>query len=208
MPYIKAADWREIKEKLNDFDKLKQAAANQANTLREPERTPAPTPKQDNFAGLKEAIAQDAKEFDANTIAQALMNDVCFPLNCREEAFIMEEGRAVRAQPFRFTDGTYKVVSQEMLDQILKETQVDAIEWQSESYDCEDIARKFVTRCVDLGVNSIGRVMSWSGSHAFCIAVIRDGDAIKFVFIEPQTDQYVEAGAGKYSLENALIVIS
>lgn len=161
-----------------------------------------------DFADLKAAIAEEAVEIDTNKIANAFLNQVCIPFNCREDAFIMEKGESVRVQPFRFTDGSYKVVDRRMVDRILRETQVDAIEWEAEEYDCEDIARKFVTRCADLGLNSIGRVMSWSGGHAFCVAVVISGKDIDFLFIEPQTDQIVDVGKGKYSLDNALIVIS
>lgn len=157
---------------------------------------------------LMAAIAGDASEVDANTIANALLNKVCVPHNCREDAFVMEKGESVRVQPFRLTDSSYKVVSRSMLERILKETQIDAIVWQESDYDCEDIARKFVTRCVDLGINSVGRVMSWSGNHAFCVAVVKDGNGVDFVFLEPQTDQIVDVLEGKYDLNNALIIIS
>lgn len=160
------------------------------------------------FADLKAAIAKDVREVDANTIANALLNTICIPHNCREDVFIMEEGRSVRGQPFRFTDSTYKVMSRQMLQRVLQETQIDAVEWQQNSYDCEDIARKFVTRCVDLGINSVGRVMSWSGKHAFCVAIVQSGDGVDFVFLEPQTDQIVTRLEGNYDLSNALIVIS
>ena len=95
-----------------------------------------------------------------------------------------------------------------MLTRILEETAVDAIQWQAEGYDCEDIARKFVTRCCDLGINSVGRVMAWSGSHAFCVAIVQDGASVDFVFVEPQTDQIVEKFEGMYDISDALIIIS
>ena len=192
MPYVKVAEWREIQAKLASMK----------------DTPPPPTFIGEDHAGLKSDIAQDAVEVHADVIAQGLLEDVCIAKNCRENAFVMEEGKSVRTQPFRLTDSSYKVVSREMLKRILEETQVDAIKWQAEGYDCEDIARKFVTRCADLGVNSVGRVMSWSGKHAFCIAVVQLGTDIEFVFIEPQTDQIIDAGSGKYDLENALIVIS
>lgn len=164
--------------------------------------------KGNDFSDLIEAISGDVKEVGANDVANMLLNDVCIKHNCREDVFIMEKGDNVRGQPFRLTDSTYKVVGDDMFDRILRETQVDAIQWQSNDYDCEDIARKFVTRCVDLGINSVGRVMSWSGGHAFCVAIIQDGKGVKPVFVEPQTDQIIESLTGKYSLDNALIVIA
>ena len=183
MPYIKSADWCRIQQQLRK-------------------------PESEDFSDLKLAIAEDAQNYSANDIANTLLNDVCVKLNCREEAFVMEKGESVRVQPFRLTDGTYKVVSRSMLTRILEETQIDAIAWQAESRDCEDIARDFVSRCVQLGINSVGRVCSWSGTHAFNIAIVQEGDGVEFVFIEPQTDEIITILEGKYDLSNALIIIS
>lgn len=164
--------------------------------------------KVDPFADLKAAIAEDVREVDANTVANALLNRICIPHNCREDVFIMEEGRSVRGQPFRLTDRHYKVVSRDMLARILDETKVDALEYEAQAFDCEDFARRLVSRAVSLGINSVGRVMSWSGEHAFNIAIVQRGDGVEVVFIESQTDQIVTVLEGNYDLSNALIVIS
>ena len=192
MPYIKASEWKATQDKIAELEKRATAG----NVVHDP------------FAGLRQAIDDDSEDVSSADIGNALLNQVCVTMDCRETAFIMEKGESVRTQPFRLTDGTYKVVTRETIERLVKETKVDEIEWTAEEYDCDDIARKFVTRCVDLGLNSVGRVMSWSGKHAFNIAVIREGDGIEFVFIEPQTDEFVVAGVGNYSLENALIIIS
>ena len=97
MPYIKSADWCRIQQQLRK-------------------------PESEDFSDLKLAIAEDAQNYSANDIANTLLNDVCVKLNCREEAFVMEKGESVRVQPFRLTDGTYKVVSRSMLTRILEET--------------------------------------------------------------------------------------
>ena len=191
MPYIKAREWADIQQKLAQG------------------RSAAEPPDADRFADLKRQIKRDAKVVKADIVANDLLNKVCIPFNCRESAFIMEKGESVRTQPFRLVDSEYNIVSLTTIGRVLKETKVDEIEWTSESYDCDDIARKFVTRCADLGLNSVGRVMSWSGGHAFCVAIVKTGGRdVDFVFIEPQTDEIIEPGKGKYSLENALIVIS
>ena len=192
MPYIKASEWKATQDKIAELEKQ----ATQGNVVYDP------------FAALRQAIDDDSEDVSSGEIANALLNQVCVGMDCRESAFIMEKGESVRTQPFRLTDGTYKVVTRETIERLVKETKVDEIEWTAEEYDCDDIARKFVTRCVDLGLNSVGRVMSWSGKHAFNIAVIREGNGIEFVFIEPQTDEFIEPGDGAYSLENALIIIS
>lgn len=171
-----------------------------------------PAKKADAHAGLKADIQADIKVYDANTVAQAMLHEVIAPKNnrnqSRESVMSMETGETLKVQPFRLTDATYKVVSREMLDRIMAETAVDAIEWQAEDYDCEDIARKFVTKCCDLGINSVGRVMAWSGQHAFCVAVVQDGPSVDFVFIEPQTDEIITEFTGNYDISNALIIIA
>jgi len=169
-------------------------------------------PKADAHAGLKADIQADVKVYDANIIANTLLHEVIAPKSnrnqSRESVMSMETGETLKVQPFRLTDATYKVVSREMLQRILDETKVDAIEWQAEEYDCEDIARKFVTRCCDLGINSVGRVLAWSGQHAFCIAIVQDGPSVDFLFIEPQTDAIITEFTGNYDISNALIIIA
>ena len=161
---------------------------------------------------LKAAIAGDVREYDASVLSQALLHEVVAPKDdkqrCREEVMCMETGEMHKMQPFRFTDAKYDVVSREMLDRILKETQVDQIKWVEEKMDCEKIARKFVTLATDLGVDSVGRVKSWSGGHAFCIAAVQDGASVDFVFFEPQNDKIITEFEGNYDMSNALIIIS
>lgn len=168
--------------------------------------------KADVHAGLKADIQANVKVYDANIIANTLLHEVIAPKGnrnqSRESVMSMETGETLKVQPFRLTDATYKVVSRDMLQRILDETKVDTIEWQAEEYDCEDIARKFVTRCCDLGINSIGRVLAWSGQHAFCVAIVQDGPSVDFVFIEPQTDEIITEFTGNYDISNALIIIA
>ena len=177
-------------------------------------REPEPAVPEPNEAdpvqkdGFQDAINADLTEFSAKQVGQALLDKVCIPYGCREKVFIMEKGDSVRAQPFRLTDKYYKVLPIDRIQLVLDKTKVDEIEWEAEEYDCDDIARKLVTRCVDLGINSVGRIMSWSGEHAFCIAIVYDGDELDFVFIEPQTDEIITSLEGKYDLSNALIIIS
>lgn len=168
-------------------------------------------PRQTNasdFSELSEAIRESVRDVDVSEVANLLLNKVCIPLNCREDAFIMETGETVRAQPFRTTDKIYSVPTFEMLQRVLRETQVDAIKWQRETMDCEKIARLFTTRCCDLGIDSVGRVCSWSGGHAFCVAIVFKGENLDVVFIEPQTDEIITELTGKYDLTNAFMLLS
>lgn len=162
------------------------------------------------FAELIEAIKADAKMFTADEVAEALMQKVCIPYDSREAVFIMETGEKHRAQPFRLTDSEYMLVTEATMLRVLKETKVDEIEWQAEKYDCEKISKKLVMRCIELGLNSVGRVTAWSGEHAFCIAAVRDGKhGINFMCIEPQTDQIVVPNSEqKYNISNALMILS
>lgn len=189
----------------------KEDGEKRAEVETKPNTTIKPRVVGEEFEEINNLIAQDAVEVGADVVAEALLNDVCVKHGCREKVFIMEKGDFVRAQPFRLTDSQYQVVSKQTIKQILDTTAVDKIDWEAEEYDCDDIARKLVTRCVDLGINSVGRVMSWSGKHAFCIAVVQGEDtetSIEFVFIEPQTDEIITSLEGKYDLSNALIIIS
>ena len=176
--------------------------------------------KADAHAGLKADIQADMKVYDAGVVGQALLHKVCIRDGnrdfCRSEEMEIETGDIKRVQPFKLTDAKYTVLSLDMLNRVLAETEVDKIEWRAEDYDCEDIARKFATRCCDLGINSVGRVLSASGEHAFNIAIIQDGASVDVVFIEPQTDQFVEPVSFKpgteehnnYNMYNASMIIS
>ncbi|MDE0016084.1 MAG: hypothetical protein OXU51_07860 [Candidatus Poribacteria bacterium] len=176
--------------------------------------------KADAHAGLKADIQADMKVYDAGVVGQALLHKVCIRDGnrdfCRSEEMEIETGDIKRVQPFKLTDAKYTVLTRDMLNRVLSETEVDKIEWQAEAYDCEDIARKFATRCCDLGINSVGRVLSASGEHAFNIAIIQDGASVDVVFIEPQTDQFVEPVSFKpgteehnnYNMYNASMIIS
>ena len=225
----------EVAEDVTDLFTKDSAEASTGNALAdseepasdpEPSESPAAEVSEDDDATFPEAekkqaeptgnlemdIQADVKAYAANTVAQALLHEVIAPKDnreqCRENVMVIENGETISVQPFRLTDATYKVVSREMLQRILEETKVDAIQWQAEAYDCEDIARKFVTRCCDLGINSVGRVMAWSGGHAFCIAIVQDGASVDFVFIEPQTDTIIEKFEGMYDISDALIIIA
>ena len=68
------------------------------------------------------------------------------------------------------------------------------------------------------GLNSVGRVKSWSGGHAFNAAVVSVGDGdLELVFFEPQDqtkdkivteEEILGDENSKYSLENALVIIA
>ena len=189
MPYVKARDYKQMQDELKRL------------------RSQSDSP---DFSGLKETIKNDTFKVGMNDVGRLLMQEVAIKLNCRHDAVVMEQpGKTVRVQPFMLTDSVYNVVSQSTLKRIMKETQGDRIKYQSEEYDCEDFARRFVQSCVDLGVNSVGRVLSASARHAFNIGIVHQNKKrLTVVFIEPQADTFVEAGKRGYEMNDALMVIS
>ena len=191
MPYIKAAEWKQIQERLNNPPQVIQAPQ-----------------KSDIDADLKKVIDENKKAFNVGELMHAMTYKVVVPLKCREDGFIMEKNESVRVQPFRFTDSRYQVLDRETLIHVLKETKIDAKKYEREGYDCEDFARKLVQRFVDLGVNSVGRVFSWSGEHCFNVACVYSGDDIEIVFLEAQTDAIIDKLEGNYNLDNALMIIA
>ena len=177
--------------------------------------------KVDIPTGLKADIQADLKVYDANTVGQALLHKVCIRNGnrnfCRSEEMEIETGDIKRVQPFKLTDAKFNVLTREMLDRVLAETEVDKIEWRAEEMDCEKIARKFCSVFTDLGIDSVGRVLAASGEHAFVIALVQDGASVDVVFIEPQTDAYIEpvsfdpasgVEVDKYNMYNASMIIS
>ena len=184
----------------------------------EPEPEPEPDAASDNdtaadegtapdFTELMAAVEEDVKEYSQAVVNTAFYAEVCKKFNCWETVQLRDGGTG-QSYPLRLPDGEYYVPSREMLDRILKETKVDEVEWVKDKEDCEDIARLFVQRCNDIGINSVGRVMAWSGGHAFCVAVVQDGTSVDFVFLEPQTDQIITDMKDMYDISNALIIIS
>ncbi len=158
---------------------------------------------------LSAVIAQDVKPYKIVEVINAAMNHPKLR-NARELVMKPETGQMEKVQSFRLTDGTFMVPSREVFERVVAETKIDEVEWVKDVTDCEDISLRFNARCIELGLNSCGRVMSWSGGHCFIIAIVRDGDSLGFAFLEPQTDQFLtdEVGEGQYSLENCLILIN
>ena len=159
------------------------------------------------FPDLREFVAHDMKEYTQETVNAAFYSEVCKKFNCWE-TIQLRNGEKGQSYPLRLPDAKYFVPSREMLDRILKETKVDEVEWVKDKEDCEDIARLFVQRCNDIGINSVGRVCAWSGGHAFCVAIVQDGTSVDFVFLEPQTDEIITDMSDMYDITNALIIIS
>ena len=158
---------------------------------------------------LKARIASDVKPYKVAEVINAAMNHPKLR-HARELVMKPETGVMEKVQSFRLTDGTFMVPSREVFERVVLETKIDEVEWVKDVADCEDISLRFNARCIELGLNSCGRVMSWSGGHCFIIAIVRDGDSLGFAFLEPQTDEFLTdaLGEGQYSLDNCLILIN
>lgn len=158
---------------------------------------------------LSALVSLDVYPFSAADVANAIMNHPQLR-DARELVMKPETGVMEKMQSFRFTDGTFMVPSRETFQRLVAETKIDEVEWVKEVSDCEDICLRFNARCIELGINSCGRIMSWSGGHCFIIAIVRDGDSLGFAFLEPQTDKFLtdEVGEGRYALDNCLIIIN
>ena len=157
----------------------------------------SPDPEQDVPDGV----------ISAGDLANELLNQIVIPHNAREVVMVPETGEMVKVQPFRLTDSTYHLPTKDELVAAIEKTKVDEIEYKAEEWDCEDFARRFVSKMHEQGIKTAGRVMAWSGNHAFNIVAVQ-GDPVEFVFVEAQTDEIVDLGKGNYNIENCLIVIS
>lgn len=175
----------------------------------DPEPKPKAPDTDDDFAELKQLIKDDSVEFSSNDVLNTFMSHPILR-NVRENAFVMETGEHVKVQPIRLTDGNYKVVSMATIEEVAKQTKIDQVEWVADVSDCEDICLRFNSRCLELGMNSCGRIMSWSGNHCFIVFLYRTEDnQVNFAFFEPQTDQFVALDSEpKYSSENCFMIIN
>lgn len=160
------------------------------------------------FSELRSAISEDASLFTAGDVMQAYLKHPEL-IKARETVWDMDSGKERKMQPVRLTDGNFKVLTKPMIEQVVAETKIDEVEWAADVSDCEDICLRFNSRCLELGFNSCGRVMSWAGQHCFIVFLYRDEtNKLGFLFFEPQTDQFITEFVDNYSLENCLIVIN
>ena len=185
MPYIKEEDYQNM---------LSQIKGN-AEVL-------------DPYIDLKNDIENDKQVVKSGEIEGILLRDVAKKFGCRERVRNLETGKVVRVKPFRLTDRVYNVVSKRILHRVLKDISAQVEPITASGFDAEDRARRLVNQFANLGINSVGRVISWSGNHAFVVAVVTDDDNLIVEFVETDTKQIVQVGSGKYDLHDSLIIIS
>ena len=197
--------FEELEQRVGALEGEPESSINDAESVSAESENSEAVPRQSELQAL---VEKDAKLFPADAVARAICKHPILG-SAREDVFIMEEARSIKAQPFRLTDGNFRVLSRPMIEKVVAETKIDQVKWMEDVSDCEDIALRFNARCLELGFNSCGRVLSWSGGHCFILFIVRgEDDELDFLFLEPQTDAFIEPGEGQYSMENTLILIN
>lgn len=99
----------------------------------------------------------------------------------------------------RFTDGTYKLLTKEALDEILLYIPKVSSQYISVLRDCDDFQREVRgwLSSVGLGNITIGWIDTQAGQsgHAGLLAVYRKGDDIEVKFLEPQNGSLYNIGS-------------
>lgn len=103
-------------------------------------------------------------------------------------------------------DTTFWTTNNQDFNKLLDLNSVDSFEYITTKYDCEDFTFEFKSQIARRhGVNSIGAVIDYSGSHAYNVVIMQDGNAR---LLEPQSDGYREVDGDKlYDFDNGFILI-
>lgn len=103
-------------------------------------------------------------------------------------------------------DATYYTTSSEDMNTIIEGNQVDRNSYTRTKYDCENFALSFMSTVQkERGINSVGMVIDWDGTHAYNIIVYKSGNVKLY---EPQTDRFITPGSKqKYSFDSVSIII-
>ena len=102
-------------------------------------------------------------------------------------------------------DGSYYATDRDGVESLARIG--DALDWlpyRPERFDCEEYAELLVVLAAFVaGVNACGVVYDWSGTHAYNVVVTAGGEA---VFVESQSGEIVDVGAGLYALDDAPVI--
>jgi len=106
---------------------------------------------------------------------------------------------------FDYLDGTYFAPDPDDIDLIINVASITRLlPYRPERYDCENFAGfAWTLSALVLGINTVGLVVDYSGSHAYNVVVDAEGNAHWF---EPQTGKRVQIGEENFPLENADIM--
>ena len=102
-------------------------------------------------------------------------------------------------------DGKYFICDEKAMKAIIDWDWTDNKKYVIDKYDCENFAFSFKAM-VDkrFGLNNVGLVIDYSGSHAYNIIVFKNGSVKIF---EPQSDRWAKAGTKLYKFQSGYIKI-
>ena len=100
-------------------------------------------------------------------------------------------------------DSKYRAVPRDVWKRILAESDIDAIPYEAEWFDCDDYARQFAAECsMKHRINGAGWLADQGSGHAY--SALLCSDPISIMFIEPQKDGLIENASKNYSFKNGL----
>ena len=89
-------------------------------------------------------------------------------------------------------DREYLVPTRETWEKYLSYSKINNKKWVAEKRDCDDFALQLKAEASwKFHVNSVVLICDYSLGHAFCVLPYRDGEEIRFLICEPQTDELI-----------------
>ena len=105
-------------------------------------------------------------------------------------------------------DRKYKCVNVETLTEWSHDLASRQPEYVADYYDCDNFAFRMRTRAVEeLGINSVGVVISYDEAHAYNCAACYNGSELVIVFIEPQTGKTLPTSSFTGAFKRGLIIM-
>ena len=103
-------------------------------------------------------------------------------------------------------DDEYNVVDERTFNKIMNASRTKRFHYEK-FFDCDKFSRLFQAECFTLELNSVGLVIDWSSRHSYNLVALSKSDGgLKFITIEPQSDQQVKVHQGIYKLKKGLVI--
>lgn len=165
----------------------------------------------------KEIILGDIKEYkrkmlvpeaggDSSTLKRRI-DDTAFSVTAEQVGKKWLE-LGVAMQPI-LTDANFRIVPESVWKEIIIDSDVDDIVYESEIFDCENFSMAFsVDAAKNYHLNGVGICVSPSAGHAFSALLARDEEAedgFRIIFIEPQNDYMVTTDQPNYDLNSGFV---
>lgn len=104
-------------------------------------------------------------------------------------------------------DSKYYTIPVDLWHTVLQYTGVDQGQYRPERYDCDDFSIAFKAACSrKLAVNGVGLVADVSGGHAYNLLLAHEGEELKVLFMEPQSDHLVIQNQQQYAMQSGFIL--